>query len=74
MVIEYLYFWVELTKRKICIDEIKIKEKYIIQREGKKIIKIPKNELFHRYYISMKNYELVILSILVFLILKLIVK
>lgn len=50
---------------------MKMKEKYIIQREGKKIIKILKNELFHRYYISMKNYELVILSILVFLILKL---
>lgn len=74
MVIEYLYFSVELTKRKICIDEMKIKEKYIIQREGKKIIKILKNELFHRYYISMKNYELVSLSILVFLILKFLLK
>lgn len=36
MVIEYLYFSVELTKRKICIDEMKVKERYIIQRESKK--------------------------------------
>lgn len=74
MVIEYLYFSVQLTKRKICIDEMKVKERYIIQRESKKIIKILKNELFHRHYISMKNYELVILSILVYLILKPILK
>lgn len=46
MVIEYLYFSVELTKRyKICIDEMKIKEKYIIQRERRKIIKILKKRI-----------------------------